>query len=91
MKLKKAILAIMDRDTLKNVVDDLEIEEVDGCSVEAMRAKVSRSRRATPEVIFEYLSERQARRDLKELEESGFLERVDAGPTTAYERTDKPS
>ena len=51
MKLKKAILAIMDRDTLKNVVDDLEIEEVDGCSVEAMRAKVSRSCRPTSEVI----------------------------------------
>ena len=36
------------------------------------------------------VSERQARRDLKELEEFGFLERVGAGPTTAYERTDKP-
>lgn len=36
------------------------------------------------------VSERQARRDLKELEELGFLERTGAGPTTAYERTNKP-
>jgi len=36
------------------------------------------------------VSERQARRDLKELEEAGLLERIGAGPTTAYERTDKP-
>ena len=36
------------------------------------------------------ISERQARRDLGELEDAGFLERVGAGPTTAYERTEKP-
>lgn len=36
------------------------------------------------------VSERQARRDLKELEEYGYLERIGAGPTTAYERTEKP-
>ena len=51
MKLKKAILAVMDRDTLKAVVDDLEIEEIDRRSVEAIRAKVSRSRRAGPVVL----------------------------------------
>jgi ATP-dependent DNA helicase RecG len=33
------------------------------------------------------ISERQARRDLKELEEAGLLERVGAGRSTAYERT----
>ena len=35
------------------------------------------------------MSERQARRDLGELEEAGFLDRIGAGPTTAYERTEK--
>ena len=39
MKLKKAILAVMDRDTLKTAVDDSEIEEVDRRSIEAMRAR----------------------------------------------------
>ena len=61
MKLKQAILAVRDRDTLKTIVDDLEIEEVDRRSVEAMRAKVSRSRRASPEVLLEYLNERQVK------------------------------
>jgi hypothetical protein len=46
MKLKQAILTIMDRDTLKAVIDDLEIEGLDRRSVEEMRTKVSRSRRA---------------------------------------------
>ena len=35
------------------------------------------------------VSERQARRDLGELENAGFLDRVGAGPSTAYERTEK--
>jgi len=35
------------------------------------------------------VSERQARRDLRELTDAGFLDRVAAGPRTAYERTDK--
>jgi len=45
MKLKQAILAVVDRYTLKAVVDDMEIQEVDRRSVEAMRTKVSRSGR----------------------------------------------
>jgi hypothetical protein len=40
MKLKQAILAVMDRDTLKDAVEDLEIEEVDRRSLETMRGKV---------------------------------------------------
>ncbi len=59
MMLKQAILTIMDRDTLKAVVDDLEIEGVDRRSVEEMRARVSRSRRAAPEVLLG-ASERKA-------------------------------
>jgi hypothetical protein len=61
MKLKQAILAIMDRDTLKAVVDALEIEGVDRRSVEEMRAGVSRSRRAEPAVLLAHLSEKQVK------------------------------
>lgn len=46
----------------------------------------------TPEFLKRFgagVSERQARRDLKELEETGFLERIGAGPTTEYARTEK--
>jgi hypothetical protein len=57
MKLKQVILAFMDLDTLKDVVEDLEIDAVDRRCVEAMWAKVSRSRRATPEMLPEYLNE----------------------------------
>ena len=67
MKLKKAILAVMDRNTLKAVVDDLEIEEVDRRSVEAMRARVSRSRRAGSEVLIEFLNERQVKAVCEEM------------------------
>ncbi|MBW1777355.1 MAG: hypothetical protein JRJ54_07165 [Deltaproteobacteria bacterium] len=42
MKLKHAILAIMDRDTLKAVVDDLEMEGVDRRSAEEMRSKIKK-------------------------------------------------
>ncbi len=61
MKLKQAILTIMDRDTLKAVVDDLEIEDVDRRNVEEMRARVSRSRRAAPEMLLVHLSEKQVK------------------------------
>jgi len=61
MKLKQAILAIMDRDTLKAVVDDMEMEAVDRRSVEDMRAKVARSRRAEPETLLAHLSEKQVK------------------------------
>ena len=67
MTLKSAILAVMDRDTLKAVVDDLEIEEVDRRSIEAMRAKVSRSRRAGSEVLIAYLNERQVKAVCEEM------------------------
>ena len=47
VKLKKSMLAVLGRDCLKDVVDDLELD-VDRRSVEAMRAALSRSKRATP-------------------------------------------
>ena len=65
MKLKQAILTIVDRDTLKAVVDDLEMEGVDRRSVKEMRAKVSRSRRAVPEMLLAHLSENQVKGSAK--------------------------
>ena len=57
MKLKHAILETLSRDELKRICGDLEIGEVDLRSAEAMAAKLSRARRATAEVLFEYLGE----------------------------------
>ncbi|WP_028323715.1 hypothetical protein [Desulfatirhabdium butyrativorans] len=61
MNLKQAILSIMDRDTLKVVVDSLEIEGVDRRSAEDMRAKVSRSWRVEPRTLLAHLSEKQVK------------------------------
>ncbi|MBN1140491.1 MAG: site-specific DNA-methyltransferase, partial [Deltaproteobacteria bacterium] len=61
MKLKQAILTIMDRDTLKAVVDDLEIESVDRRNAEEMRVRVSRNRQAEPEMLMAHLSEKQVK------------------------------
>jgi predicted DNA-binding transcriptional regulator YafY len=61
MKLKQAILTVMDRDTFKAVVEALEIDDVDRRIVEDMQARVSRSHRATPEVLLEYLNEWQVK------------------------------
>ncbi|MFC2171911.1 site-specific DNA-methyltransferase [Acidobacteriota bacterium] len=57
MKLKRAILYTIGRDTLKRVVDDLEITGVDMRSTTEMAAALSRAHRATPEVLLEYLGE----------------------------------
>ena len=40
MKLKKAILSLMDRDTLNAVVDDLELDGVDRRNCEDMAAAI---------------------------------------------------
>jgi hypothetical protein len=61
MKLKQAILTIMDRETLKAVVDDLEIEDVDCRSAEDMRSKLSRRRSAEPAVLLAHLTEKQVK------------------------------
>ncbi len=61
MRLKRAILQIADRDTLKAVVEELELEDVDRRSVHDMAARVSRARRATPSVLLNFLSEVQVK------------------------------
>jgi hypothetical protein len=57
MKLKKAIIEIMDRDQLKQVCDELELTDVDRRSRDDMARKVSRNHRAFPEWLFQYLME----------------------------------
>jgi len=61
VKLKKAILEVMDRDTLKAAVDDLELEGVDRRSREDMAVTLSRARQATPALLLEYLYEEQVK------------------------------
>ena len=61
MNLKHNILAVMDRETLKAAVDELELEDIDRRSVEAMGAKLSRCHRATPELLLRHLSEKQVK------------------------------
>lgn len=61
MKLKHNILAIMDRDALKKIIDDLELEDADRRSAEAMGVKLSRAHRATPDLLLEYLTEKQVK------------------------------
>ncbi len=58
MKLKQVILQVLDRDGLKAVADGLEIEVADRRSTAGLTAALSRSRRATPESMLEYLNER---------------------------------
>jgi len=59
MKLKHEILALMDRDLLRAVVDQLDVQDVDRRSRDDMTGTLSRSHRATPEILLEFLSETQ--------------------------------
>jgi adenine-specific DNA-methyltransferase len=61
MKLKHAILESLSRDELKKICGDLEIEEVDLRSAEAMSDKLSRARQATAEILLGFLSESQVK------------------------------
>jgi hypothetical protein len=57
MNLKHAILEELTRDSLKQICERLEINDVDRRSAEAMRTRLSRLRRARPEVLLGYLRE----------------------------------
>lgn len=61
MTLKKAILEVMDRDDLKVVIDDFELECADRRSREEMDGLISRSRRVAPSDLLQYLSESQVK------------------------------
>ena len=61
MKLKHAVLSAMDRDLLKRVSDELDIDDVDRRSREDMAAALSRKHRATPEFLLQFLSEAQVK------------------------------
>jgi hypothetical protein len=56
MKLKPAILALLSRDQLKQIVDGLGVADVDRRSVDAMRAAVGACRRASTETLLGYLA-----------------------------------
>ena len=59
MRLKPAILAVLRRDDLKDIVDDLEIDGVDRRSVEAMRAALGRARRVKAEDLLWHMRKDQ--------------------------------
>ncbi len=67
MKLKKVILSIIGRDAFKAIVDDLEIWDVDRRSLTEMAAAVSRSHRATPEFMLDYLYETEIKAVCEEM------------------------
>ena len=69
MSLKKTILSVLSRDTLKALVDAFEIDAADRRSVDAMRSALSKSRKATPAAILECLSADEVR---EVAEESGL-------------------
>jgi hypothetical protein len=51
MKLKQAILTAIDRDTLKIVTENLEMEGVDRRSPKAMHEGLACTRRVAPEIL----------------------------------------
>ena len=61
MELRHAILAQMDRDTLKSIIDELGLDGVDRQSAVGMEAKLSPAHRATPALLLESLGEKQVK------------------------------
>ncbi len=67
MKIKHQILDILNRDTLKEVIDNLELEDVDLRSYEEMIDKISRAHSATPDLLLDYLTENQVKTICEEM------------------------
>lgn len=59
MKLKKAILSILNRDALRHIVNDFEMEGVDRRSAKEMSGALSGSRKVKPDLLLDYLYEYQ--------------------------------
>lgn len=57
MKLKQAVLQAITRDEAKAVVVALDIDDVDRRSLEEMRTRLSRMRRANVEILLDHLAE----------------------------------
>ena len=91
MKVKHAILEVMNREALKAAVDSLELDKVDRRSVKAMRTRLSRSPRATPEALLAQLRVAEIRRvcELQGLPSTGrkqaLLSRLLQGPAKSAE------
>lgn len=66
MRLKSAILQVMDRDQLKRALDDLELN-ADRRNAKVMTQRLSRARRANPDFLLERLSEPQVKEVCEEL------------------------
>ncbi len=62
MKLKEAVLSVLGREALKALIDALEIAGADRRSVEDMRSRLSRSRKATPDFLLERLGEDEVKK-----------------------------
>ena len=61
MKLKQSVLQVMDRDMLKDAIDELGIDGVDRRDRADMAAALSRKHRATAEFLLQFLSEVQVK------------------------------
>ncbi len=61
MRLKQAVLQVMDRNLLKRISDELDIDDVDRRDRADMAAAVSRKHRATPKFLLDFLSESQVK------------------------------
>ena len=92
MKLKRAVLEAMDREALKAAVDSLRLADVDRRSAKAMRSRLSRARRATPDALLAKLRVADVRRvcELQELPASGrrqvLIERLLKQPQSSASR-----
>ena len=62
VKVKHAILEVMNREALKAAVDLFDLDNVDRRSAKAMRSRLSRSRRANPMVLLANLRVADVRR-----------------------------
>ncbi len=73
MRLKQAILNVMDADTLRQVVEEYELEVADRRKIDHLSDAISRAKRTRPNELLEYLSEQEVKRvcELMEIDLTG--------------------